>query len=241
MKRVHWHILSIQLLNFLSIFACVSFCHRRSFNQLPELGAAKWPYGEWMTVYWQASSSARCFICIVALKPKNNFLIKVDVSILKVMETGSARWSDTLRLVCLKGRAGMWLALPGLGVYLSHVRALPDNIGSQRTWILVLPLPSALLSEANSILGPDLNFTIWYKKHRPYLYLLFVLCKHFVNQCFELSIHSFTHSLNKLLLNVQVQIITAIISLIVDRPSTSVLFQILTPRRGTSAWLTTVP
>lgn len=112
MKRVHWHILSIQLLNFLSIFACVSFCHRRSFNQLPELGAAKWPYGEWMTVYWQASSSARCFICIVALKPKNNFLIKVDVSILKVMETGSARWSDTLRLVCLKGRAGMWLALP---------------------------------------------------------------------------------------------------------------------------------
>lgn len=100
-------------------------------------------------------------------------------------------------MVCLKGRAGMWLALPGLGVYLSHVRALPDNIGSQRTWILVLPLPSALLSEANSILGPDSNFTIWYKKHRPYLYLLFVLCKQFVNQCFELSIHSFIHSFIK--------------------------------------------
>lgn len=50
MRRVHWHILSVQLLKIL-VLAHVSFCNRRSFKQLPNFRAATWPYGEWMSIY----------------------------------------------------------------------------------------------------------------------------------------------------------------------------------------------
>lgn len=46
------------------VLAHVSFCNRRSFQQLPNLGAAARPYGEGMNIYWEASPPPHRVLCL---------------------------------------------------------------------------------------------------------------------------------------------------------------------------------